>query len=256
MPALFVGHGSPMLALAHDDITRSLSALGQEIRSEYGTPRAILMLSAHWYAPATLVQTTTQPRQIYDMYGFPEPLYNVRYAPKGYLPLSQAILSIPELRATPDNTHGIDHGAWTPLVHLFPEADVPVVQLSINAHASAQECLRLGGLLAPLREQGYLIMGSGNIVHNLRLVEWQNSGGTAQTREFDRFVVSAVEQKQYDLLCRYPEHPLASYAVPTPDHFLPLMYVLGAAHEQDTVTVFNQVYNLGSMSMTSFLLSH
>ena len=251
MPAVFVGHGSPMLALDDDDVTRGLATLGKKIIAGFGKPKAILMVSAHWYTHGNLVQKTEAPRQVFDMYGFPKRLYEVKYAPAGCAALSDALLGLEGLDAAIDNSWGIDHGTWTPLVHVFPKADVPVVQLSVNGTLSPQECFNIGTLLKPLRKAGFLVMGSGNIVHNLRRVDWESRHGSPETLAFEKFVVEAVQAKDYAALFAYQAHPNARYAVPTDDHFLPLFYVLGAA-EGESAAVFNRVSNLDSMSMTGF----
>ena len=251
MPAVFVGHGSPMLALEDDEVTRGLAALGQKIISDFGKPRAILMVSAHWYTRGNLVQKTEAPKQVFDMYGFPQRLYEVKYSPAGCAALSDALLGIDGLDAAIDNSWGIDHGAWTPLVHVFPKADVPVVQLSVNASLSPQACFQIGTLLEPLRHAGFLVMGSGNIVHNLRRVNWESQHGSPEALAFEQFVTDAVQAADYPSLFAYQNHPHARYAVPTNDHFLPLFYVWGAA-EGEHVTVFNRICNLDSMSMTGF----
>lgn len=151
MPSIFLGHGSPMLALDDNNITHTLSTLGQRVIREYGRPKAILMISAHWYKNRNLIQRTGHPTQIYDMYGFPKALYAVKYPVSGCAELSDAVLAIKELGAVVDNTWGIDHGTWTPLVHVFPDADIPVVQLSVNGVLTSRQCYEIGQLLAPLR---------------------------------------------------------------------------------------------------------
>ena len=256
MPAIFVGHGSPMLALDDDKVTDGLKAIGKKVIAEFGKPKAILMLSAHWYKAGNLVQKAEHPQQVFDMYGFPKPLYEVEYKPKGCAELSDAVLSIEGLNAKVDNSWGIDHGTWTPLVHMFPGATIPIVQLSVNGAVGAQGCYEIGKLLAPLREQGYLIMGSGNVVHNLRRVEWGSNKGSKETVYFNDFIVDAVERRDDNAVINYTSNAYARYAAPTPDHFLPLLYILGAS-EGEKPLVFNNVCNLGSIAMTSFaFLTH
>ena len=251
MPAVFVGHGSPMLALEDSAETREIARIGQKVLTDYGRPKAILMVSAHWYEPANLVQHEAHPRQVFDMYGFPRALYEVKYEPEGSADLSKAIEGLRELGVRIDNSWGIDHGAWTVLVHMFPDADIPVVQLSVNSAAGAQGCYDIGSRLARLRDAGYLVIGSGNVVHNLRRVEWDNPHGTAETEAFNSFIIEAVGKRDDTAVIRYGDHPLHRYAVPTPDHFLPLLYVLGATQGERS-TVFNNTCNLGSMAMTGF----
>lgn len=253
MPSVFLGHGSPMLALDRSDVTRSLTALGERIIRDYGRPKAILMISAHWYTRRNLVQRTDHPRQIYDMYGFPEELYKVRYPAVGCAALSDAVLALPEIGAEADNSWGIDHGAWTPLVHVFPDAGIPVVQFSVNGVLTPRQCYEVGRLLAPLRSQGYLIMGSGNVVHNLRMVRWESRQGSPEAVAFNSFITAAVERRDDEAVIGYAAHPDARYAVPTPDHFLPLLYVLGSCSGR-RVTTFNNHLELDSMAMTGYLI--
>lgn len=250
---MFVGHGSPMLALDDNSITHTLTALGQRILLHYGRPKAILMISAHWYKSRNLIQRTDFPEQIYDMYGFPKALYKVRYPVHGCAALSDAVLGIKDLGAEVDNTWGIDHGTWTPLVHVFPKADIPVVQLSVNGVLQARQCYEIGQLLAPLRNQGYLIMGSGNVVHNLRRVNWDSRQGSPEAIAFNRYITDAVERRDDTAVIGYACHPDARYAVPTADHFLPLLYVLGSNNGR-RVTTFNNHLELDAMAMTGYLI--
>ena len=253
MPSIFLGHGSPMLALDDNNITHTLSSLGQRIIRDYGRPKAILMISAHWYKNRNLIQRTGHPTQIYDMYGFPKALYAVKYPVSGCAELSDAVLAIKELGAVVDNTWGIDHGTWTPLVHMFPDADIPVVQLSVNGILTPQQCYEIGHLLAPLRSEGYLIMGSGNVVHNLRRVNWESRQGSPEAVAFNRYITDAVERRDDEAVIGYASHPNARYAVPTPDHFLPLLYILGSSDGR-RITTFNNHLELDSMAMTGYLI--
>lgn len=251
MPAIFVGHGSPMLALDHDKVTDGLRAVGKKVIDSFGQPKAILMVSAHWYKGRNLIQKTDSPQQIFDMYGFPKALYEVEYRPKGCAELSDTVLAMREIDAKVDNSWGIDHGTWTPLVHVFPGATVPVVQLSVNGAIGPQGCYDIGKVLAPLREQGFLIMGSGNVVHNLRRVDWDSDHGSPETVAFNDFIVDAVKKRDDETVINYEANKYARYAAPTPDHFLPLLYVLGASQGEKPVA-FNDVCNLDSIAMTGF----
>lgn len=251
MPAVFSGHGSPMVALEDNEITREMRRIGDEVIAKHGKPKAILSISGHWYVGGTFVQSAERPKQIYDMYGFPHELYEVKYKVKGNRDLTDAVLAALGDSVTVNDKWGIDHGTWTVLVHMFPEADIPVVQLSVNGYLSAEESYILGQRLAVLRDAGYLIFGSGNVVHNLRRVEWENEGGTDQAHRFNNYIVDAVEKRDDGKVIHFENGPDAAYAVPTPDHFLPLLYVLGASEGEKPV-VFNNVCNLGSMAMTGF----
>jgi 4,5-DOPA dioxygenase extradiol len=251
MPAVFVGHGSPMLALQHDSVTEGLAQMGERIVAEFGKPRAILAVSAHWFTRGTFVQTTATPRQIYDMYGFPEELYEVKYPVAGSPELGKRVQELLCDRVSANDDWGIDHGVWTPLVHMFPQADVPIVEFSVNKNLDAAASYELGRALAPLRDEGYLVLGSGNTVHNLGAVLWDSEQGTPQTDAFDDAVIKAVEARDDATALAYEKLPYARYAVPTPDHYLPLAYILGAA-EGETPVVFNRVRTLGSIAMTGF----
>ncbi|MCC6094059.1 MAG: 4,5-DOPA dioxygenase extradiol [Eubacterium sp.] len=252
MPVIFSGHGSPMIALENNEITKGMEDIGRYVVDHYGKPKAILAISAHWYTDGTYIQSAPQPRQIYDMYGFPEELYAVKYPARGDGELTARVQKILGNQVSVNNDWGIDHGTWTVLVHMFPEADIPVVQLSVNGRISAAESYKIGKQLDALRNEGYLILGSGNIVHNLMRVEWDNEGGTPMTLGFNKKITDAVISGDEDVVIHYDKLPDAAYAVPTPDHFLPLLYCLGAA-EGDKVRVFNNVCNLGSMAMTGYL---
>lgn len=251
LPVVFAGHGSPMLALEHTAQTEMLHHIGSRIIEGYGEPKAILAVSAHWYTRGTWIQSQEEPRQVYDMYGFPKELYEVKYPVKGYPDLSQKVQAlVPTVKVSDD--WGIDHGTWTVLIHMFPKTQIPVVQLSVNGAESHRYAYDLGKQLEPLRDEGILIFGSGNIVHNLSRVEWDNEGGTKEADEFDAYIVDAVTNGRDENVISYETHPLSTYAAPTPDHFLPLLTTLGAAGESKP-DVFNSIRNLGSISMTSFI---
>ena len=220
MPVVFSGHGSPMVALEHNQITEGMQKVGEKIISTYGKPKAILAISAHWYTDGTYIQSAGTPKQIYDMYGFPPELYEVKYPVRGDNDLTNEVLKLLGNNVTINDSWGIDHGTWTVLVHMFPKADIPVVQLSVNG--------------------------------NLMRVEWDNEGGTPMTYRFNGAITNAVISHDHKTAIDYEKLPDAGYAVPTPDHYLPLLYCLGAAR-QDQVEVFNNVCNLGSMAMTGFV---
>lgn len=251
MPALFVGHGSPMNAIEDNEFTRGW----REIARRLPRPEAILAISAHWYTEGTFTSDAAYPRTVHDMYGFPKPLYEVQYKAPGSPALAQRVLTVcPE--AVIDNGWGIDHGTWSVLVHMFPEADIPVVQLSVDARLDAQAHYKLGQALQPLRDEGVLIFGSGNIVHNLHLIDWNHAGGFGWADEFDGYIRRRIEARDFANVVDYRSAgDSAAKAFFTPDHYFPLLYVLGATDNTDTVTVFNEARVLGSLSMTSYLFN-
>ncbi|MBR1581367.1 MAG: 4,5-DOPA dioxygenase extradiol [Selenomonadaceae bacterium] len=251
MPVVFSGHGDPMIALREDDVTRGMRAVGDRIISEHGKPKAILAISAHWFTKEQLVQSTNAPQQIYDMFGFPEELYRVKYPVKGDLALSYRVVKLLGERVKVDNGWGIDHGTWTVLIHMFPDADIPVVQLSTHITAPARQLYELGRQLSVLRDEGYLIFGSGNVVHNLREIEWDNPNGSDKTLAFNRKIREAITSGDIETAINYGLLDDAKYAIPTPEHYLPLIYCLGAA-DGARAEVFNDVCNLGSLSMTGY----
>lgn len=251
MPAIFSGHGSPMLALEDTEVTRGLRKIGGEVIEKFGKPRAILAISAHWYTRGTYVQRTVEPKQVYDMYGFPQELYDFKYPVAGSLGLADRVLDLLGDDVSVDNSWGIDHGSWTVLAHMFPNADIPVVQLSVDGTISEEKMYEIGGKLAALRDEGYLVFASGNVVHNLRRVDWGNPSGSPETAAFNKAVIDMVEARDDAGVMNYRDLEHASYAVPTPEHFDPLIYILGAAKGEKPF-VFNDHSELGSISMTGF----
>jgi len=251
MPAIFFGHGNPMNALHVNDWTRGWAAIGQRVPR----PRAVLSVSAHWYLPGTAVTATMAPRTIHDFGGFPRELFEVVYPAPGDLGLVHRVrelLNPLDVRA--DLEWGLDHGTWSVLRHVFPAADVPVVQLSIDETQPPAFHYGLGRLLRPLRDEGVLLIGSGDVVHNLHAYAW----GRHPTEPFDwalRFETRARElmlQSDHQSLLSYELlGPDAELSVPTPEHYLPLLYVLGASDEGDAVTFPVEGMDGGSISMLS-----
>lgn len=250
MPALFIGHGSPMNTLESNGFTRAWRALGKQLPR----PRAILAVSAHWYIGATAVTAMTRPRTIHDFYGFPKPLFDFEYPAPGSPEVAQDVVDAvkPNWVGLDHDEWGLDHGTWSVLAHLFPDADIPVVQLSINASQPFDYHLQLGARLASLRDRGILVLSSGNVVHNLRLIEWNRP--TAGADWAQRFDEAAVTQMTGDpaAIAKLAEHPDYARAVPTPEHFLPLVYTAGLAAEDGGPQPLIRGYSLGSLSMTSY----
>ncbi len=249
MPAIFFGHGNPMNALLRNEWTEGWAAVGTNIER----PRAVLCVSAHWYLPATLVSAMPAPRTIHDFGGFPRELYQVQYPAPGDPELARRVKEmLAPLPVELDNSWGLDHGTWSVLMHVFPEADVPIVQLSIDETQPAAFHFELGKRLAPLRDEGILIAGSGNLVHNLHTYAW----GKHMPEPYDwavRFETTAKE-----LMVKGDFEPLINYdtlgrdallAIPTPDHYLPLLYVLGARKTDDKITFPVEGVDGGSISM-------
>lgn len=252
MPVIFVGHGDLMLALKRNEMTEALKNIGKDIIKNHGEPKAILCISAHWYTKDTFIQSAEVPTQVYDMFGFPKELYEVKYSVKGSKDLTTEVEKILGNEVKINDDWGIDHGTWTVFFHMFSEARIPVVQLSVNAYLNTEKAYKLGEKLAKLREKGYLIVGSGNIVHNLRKIEWDNPKGSQEADLFDSYILNSIIKREDEKVIKYEKHEYSNYAVPTPDHFMPLLYILGASQGEKPY-VFNEMRELGSLSMTSYI---
>jgi 4,5-DOPA dioxygenase extradiol len=250
MPALFVGHGSPMNAIEDNPWSRAFSALAEKLPR----PRAVLFISAHWFVAGTFLTGDERPKTIHDFGGFPRELYEIRYPAPGDPDLAARVARLlGERRAFSRTDWGLDHGTWTVLLHLLPAADCPVVQLSIDFRLPAAEHLALGRALAPLRDEGVLIMGSGNVTHNLRHAFSSLQRGDLSTPawalRFDAEVQRAVQQRDGGFLARALEGNEGRMSHPTPDHYLPLLYPFGAAGDAETVSFPITGFDLGSLSM-------
>ncbi len=249
MPAIFFGHGNPMNALARNEYTQRWAAIGASVLR----PRAVLCVSAHWYLPGVAVTVNPQPRTIHDFGGFPRELYEVKYPAPGDPLLADRVRDLlAPLPVQLDQRWGLDHGTWSVLCHVFPEADVPVIQLSIDETQPAEFHYELAKQLNALRDEGVLIIGSGNLVHNLHTYAW----GRHKVEPFDWAV--RFELQARELLLAGDHAPLINYeklgddatlSAPTPDHYLPLLYVIAQQREGDEVTFPVEGYDGGSISM-------
>lgn len=251
MPAIFFGHGNPMNALADNEWTRAWRSIGESV----GKPKAILCVSAHWYIPAAAVTAMEWPRTIHDFGGFPRELFEYNYPAPGSPELAARVIELLEVETIADDRQwGLDHGTWSVLCHVFPDADVPVVQLSIDETQPAEWHYALAKQLGPLRDEEVLIIGSGNLVHNLHTYAW-GKHGVGPFDWAERFDAEARE-----LISTGNHWPLVDYeslgkdallSAPTPDHYLPLIYVLALARGDDEVTFPVSGFDGGSISMTS-----
>ncbi|MBW3098700.1 4,5-DOPA dioxygenase extradiol [Pseudohoeflea coraliihabitans] len=251
MPLVFLGHGSPMNIIEDTDYTRAWSELGRSLPR----PKAILVVSAHWMTrETTLVDVSRMPRTIHDFYGFPEALYQEQYPAHGAPDLARQVTALlASHHAQEDDTWGLDHGAWAVLKFLYPEADVPVFQVSIDMSQDLEHQLSVGRALSELRDRGVLILGSGNVVHNLRAMR---PGGAPQdfAIEFDALFADRLSDRDFAALAnRRDLGTLLSAAHPTVDHYLPALTVAGASDEKDELTFMTDAIDLGSVSMRSFV---
>jgi len=248
LPTIFFGHGNPLNAIQRNAYTERWAEIGKSIK-----PEAILCISAHWYIPATLVTAMAMPRTIHDFGGFPRELYEFQYPAPGAPPLAQRVKELlSPISVGLDQQWGLDHGTWSVLCHVFPKADIPVVQLSIDETQPPTFHYEMGKRLAPLRDEGVLVIGSGNLVHNLHTYAW----GRHDVEPFDWAV--RFEAQARDLLLRRDDELLVNYeslgrdavlSAPTPDHYLPLLYVLGTRQKDDEVSFPVEGFDGGSVSM-------
>ena len=253
MPVLFLGHGSPMNAIEENQFVQGFRNISREIPK----PNAILCISAHWFTNGTFVTAMQNPKTIHDFYGFPKELFEVQYPAPGSPELARetAELLLPEI-VEEDHSWGLDHGAWSVIKHLYPNAEIPVIQLSIDYTKPPQYHFDLAKKLQKLREKGILIIGSGNIVHNLRMVDWKNINTVGAGWDW---AVEAREKTNNWLLdgtfrnlIDYQNQGIAlQTAVPSPDHYLPLIYSLGLKEKSENLSLFNDELIGGSLSMTS-----
>ena len=239
-----------MNAIEHNAFTKAVARLGTELPR----PKAVCVVSAHWVTSGTHVVKSAHPRTIHDFYGFPRPLYEVQYPAPGAPEEAELVASDPEI--TPDESWGLDHGAWSVLRHMYPKADVPAFQLSLDERRGFKEHLELGREIRNLRERGVLILGSGNIVHNLGRIDWDSPHGAYDwAREFDARVKAAVDAHDGPALAEPQQwgEVLLRTAHPTAEHYLPLLYCMGSTDERDAVSYPYEGFDFGSISMRAVL---
>ncbi len=248
MPVLFVGHGSPMNAIEDNEFSRAWAAAGKSLPK----PTAVLCISAHWETVGTHVTAMEKPKTIHDFSGFPQPLYEVQYPAPGSPDVARLIQkTVSTTQVRPDLNWGLDHGAWSVLSRMFPKADVPVIQLSLDRTEEPAFHYGLGKELRALRNEGVLIVGSGNIVHNLRVMVRQDTAYD-WALQFDEKMEQLILSGDHELIIHYEKlGPAARLAVPTNEHYLPLLYVLALQEEDDEVGFFAEKVTLGSISMRS-----
>jgi 4,5-DOPA dioxygenase extradiol len=246
MPALFLGHGSPTNALEDNAFTRSLVRVAQELPR----PAAVLVVSAHWLTPGeTRVLCAAEPRTIHDFWGFPDELYQIHYEAPGQPDVGRAVAALSG--AVTDTEWGFDHASWVLLRHMYPDADVPVLELSLDVAAPPRAHVDLAGQLAPLREHGVLVLGSGNIVHNLRTIDWNTPhGGYDWAVGFDEWAKDRIEAGDVDALADYESlAPEPRRSVPTDEHYLPLLYAMALRQHDEPVSFTYEGMEMGSLSM-------
>lgn len=252
MPTLFVGHGSPMNGIQDNEFSRGWVDMVKGI----DLPSAVLVISAHWLTRGTLVTAMENPKTIHDFGGFPDELFQVQYPAPGSPELAKEIKQeVESIQVHLDHEWGLDHGTWSVVRHMFPEAKIPVLQLSIDYFKPAEYHYKLAQELAKLRKKGVLIIGSGNMIHNLRMLDWQNidqNVGYDWANELNDTFIKIIEQKDHTKLFDIQNLGEAGkLAIPTPDHYYPLMYTLGLQNNKDEVEIFNNHLVGGSISMTS-----
>ena len=256
MPVLFIGHGSPMNGIEDNNFSQSWAELGKSIPK----PRAVVVVSAHWLTKGTHITAMNQPKTIHDFGGFPQELFNVQYPAPGSLEVAiETQKLITDTHVGLDHDWGLDHGTWTVVRHMYPNADIPVLQLSIDFYKPAEYHYNLASQLAELRKKGVLVIGSGNMVHNLRELSWSKMNddyGYDWAIEMNTVFKDKIANGDHKALLNYEKlHKAALLAVPSPDHYFPMIYTLGLRNTKDQVTFFNDSYVGGSLTMTSFIYS-
>ena len=251
MPALFVGHGNPMNAIEDNDYSKSWKTIGAKL----GNPNAILCISAHWLTNGTFVHTGSNPRTIHDFGGFPDELFAQQYSTPGAVEIANSIVqNLQEIPLLPDKNWGLDHGTWSVLKNMYPLANVPVFQMSIDFGKPPEYHFELAKKIKYLRNKGVLIIGSGNVTHNLSKLGFNLSSPFDWAESFDNFVKTSLEEQDHSSLVNFHDQKEATIAHPSIDHYLPLLYTLGIQDSTDELTFFNETFDLGSISMRSYIL--
>lgn len=254
-PLLFIGHGHPINALLDNDFTQTLGKIGAEIEK----PNAIMIISAHWTTNGTFVSINPKPKAIYDFGKIDDRLLHIKYEPMGHPELAKKVIeTVQDFNIQEDKLMGLDHGAWTVLKHIYPKADVPVFELSIDQTQPAAFHFQLANALIKMREKGVLIICSGNIVHNLKVIDWNNINGKPLdwAIEFDELVKTKLNSRDFQALVNYEQFGIISQiAHPTNEHYLPMLYTLGLADRKEEVTYLFEGFQFGSASMRCFQIS-
>lgn len=250
MPGIFFGHGSPMNAIEDNKYTKSWI----EIVKTFPKPKAIIVISAHWETNRTKITASQIQKTIHDFYGFPAKLHEIKYAAKGDINLAKRIQNIiPEVDL--DNSWSLDHGTWSVLKHIYPKADIPIIQISIDKNKSTISHYELAEKLKTLRNEGILIIGSGNIVHNLSAIKWNgNKDPYPWAINFNSEIKSAILNNNIEKILNYQNIKGAKESAPTPEHFIPLIYILGLKNDNEKISFFAKGFKMGSLSMDSFII--
>jgi len=243
MPALFIGHGSPMNIIRDNEFTRSL----KNIAKTFEKPKAIVVISAHWYTDETLISDASTQDTIYDFYGFPQELYDIEYEPKGSPNLATEISKLKKDSLLTDR--GLDHGAWSVLTHMYPKADIPTLQISINRDFTYMQHYEFGAMLSKLREHGVLIIGSGSVTHNLRLTNRHQKHLDSWAIDFDKYVKDSFSNKEFFNIINAKHHEHFKISHPFDDHYIPLLYTAGMTKKEDKVEHFYEEMTSGNLSM-------
>ncbi len=249
-PVLFVGHGSPMNAITKNEFAQQWKVYAERI----GKPKGIIAISAHWYTQGFNINDQPKPKTIYDMYGFPQALYEITYEASSSSTVAQQLVQKSNHLLQINNSFGYDHGLWSVLIHMYPQPDFPVIPISVSRSHSLEEHFALGKLLAELRAENYLLFASGNVVHNLRRADFNKADGFADAKIFDDYIYDSIVNRDFSKVINFKNAPPSSYALAfeTLEHYLPLVVALGATEEEDQVEVFNRRVINGALSMTSY----